>query len=104
MAVEPKAAITVEIERDMEDLVLLFMSQRKVDQAALAKALPVRDFDAVRRTGHGMAGAGSSYGFDHITRVGQRLEAAAVAQDMRAIDLLRRELDDYLTRVVVKYV
>ena len=52
----------------------------------------MRDFDTVRRTGHGMAGAGSSYGFDHITRVGQRLEAAAVAQDMRAMDLLRLEL------------
>jgi HPt (histidine-containing phosphotransfer) domain-containing protein len=98
-----KKSITVEIEHDMADLIPLFMTQRKSDQIALAQALPLRDFDTVRRTGHGMAGAGASYGFDHVSSVGQRLEAAAIAQDVRLIEQLRQELADYMARVDVKF-
>jgi len=49
--------------------------------------------------GHGMRGAGASFGFPPITALGARLEEAAANRDaIRASDLLR-ELDSYLEAV-----
>jgi HPt (histidine-containing phosphotransfer) domain-containing protein len=96
--------IVVTIDRDLQDLVPLFIGQRKADQDALATALRMRDFEAVRKIGHGMAGAGSSYGFDCISEVGERLVIAARAADAPAVEAVCRTLDDFLRRLLVKYV
>ena len=82
MAVEP---IVVHVESGLEDLIPLFLQQRKTDQANLAQSLPARDFERIRRIGHGMAGAGASYGFDFVSELGQRLEIAARAGDADGI-------------------
>lgn len=100
MSAEP---IVVKVERGLADLIPLFLGQRKADQASLAQALPQRDFETIRRTGHGMAGAGASYGFDFLSELGHRIEVSARASDAAAIALLKLELDDYLARLVVKY-
>ena len=98
--VEP---IVITVGRDMEDLVPIFLAQRKTDQAAIAAALPLRNFEALRKTGHGMTGAGSSYGFTQISDLGERLVLAARAGDVATLRLIEAELDDYMTRLVVKY-
>jgi hypothetical protein len=95
--------IFVTVGRDMEDLIPLFMAQRKADQDAIANALPSRNFEALRKTGHGMTGAGASYGFDTISDLGERLTKAARASDLAAIHKVSDEFDDYMVRVVVKY-
>ncbi len=96
--------IVVTVEQALEDLVPAFMAQRKADQYDIAKALPLRDFGALRKTGHGMTGAGASYGFDRISDLGERLNEAARAGDVTAIEKVRDELDDYMNRLIVKYV
>ena len=101
MAVKP---IVVIVERDMEELIPLFLSQRKADQAAIARALETHNFEALRRTGHGMAGAGTSYGFDALSKLGDRLVKAARARNVALLAKLKTEFDDYMARLVVKYV
>jgi hypothetical protein len=100
MAAEP---IVVTIDRDLQDLVPLFMAQRKADQAAIEAALPLRNFESLRLTGHGMTGAGASYGFDRISDLGVRLTDAARAADGAAIEKIKGDFDDYMRRLVVKY-
>jgi HPt (histidine-containing phosphotransfer) domain-containing protein len=99
-AAEP---IVVTLSRDMQDLVPLFMTQRKSDLATLTAALPAGNFDAIRRVGHGMAGAGASYGLDHFSDLGERIVAAARAGDTAALDRLRQAFEDYLGRLIVNY-
>jgi len=100
MAVEP---IVVTVDRDIEDLVPLFLAQRKADQAAIAEAIAVCDFATLRRVGHGMAGSGASYGFDYLSILGERIVNAARASDTATLGLLKRAFDDYMARVSVKF-
>jgi len=95
--------IVVTLSQDMADLVPLFLAQRKSDLAKLSAAIPAGDFEAMRRVGHGMAGAGASYGLDHISVLGEQLVGAARAKDVTALDRLKQELEDYLARLTVKY-
>jgi HPt (histidine-containing phosphotransfer) domain-containing protein len=95
--------ILVTVDRDLEDLVPLFLEQRKADLAALAAALPAHDFEAMRRIGHGMAGAGASYGFDYLSEVGARIVTAAHASDIAGLEQARQALHDYMRRLVVKF-
>ncbi len=100
MALEP---IVVTVDADMADLVPLFLTQRKADQKAVAAAIAARDFDAIRKIGHAMAGAGTSYGFEALSLLGDRLGHAARVADVAALEALRREFDDYMARLNVNY-
>ena len=97
-------SIVITVDSDMAELIPLFLSQRKADQAAIAAALPLRDFERVRKAGHGMAGAGASYGFGAVTVLGDNLALAARAGDVARLAQLKTDLDDYLARLIVKYV
>jgi HPt (histidine-containing phosphotransfer) domain-containing protein len=95
--------IIVTLSRDMVDLVPLFMAQRRKDLTSLAAALTAGDYEAMRRVGHGMAGAGASYGLDHFSELGEQIVAAARASDTTALERLNRELEDYMARLIVNY-
>jgi HPt (histidine-containing phosphotransfer) domain-containing protein len=99
VAAEP---IIVTVDRDLQDLIPLFMAQRQADQAAIADALLSRNFEALRKIGHNMNGAGASYGFERISDLGERLTQAARAGDVAAIDEIKHAFDDYMERLVVK--
>lgn len=96
--------IVVEVERGLEDLVPLFLEQRRRDQIEITQALTRGDFEALRKIGHGMAGAGGGYGFEAISSMGEAIEAAAHARDATALAGLGRSLTIYMKRVSVKYV
>jgi HPt (histidine-containing phosphotransfer) domain-containing protein len=99
-SVEP---IVVTLSQDLADLVPLFLAQRKIDIATLSAALPVGDFAAIHRLGHGMAGAGASYGLNHISTLGEQLVEAARAADTGALVRLQQEFEDYMARLIVNY-
>jgi HPt (histidine-containing phosphotransfer) domain-containing protein len=101
---EPIAPIVVEVERDLEELIPLFLEQRRKDRVTIARALDSGDFETLRLVGHGMAGAGTSYGFPEITAFGGVLERAALAHDGVEIARQATLFADYMDRVVVKYV
>ena len=64
-------------------------------------ALDRGDFQIVESLGHGMRGAGSSYGFPVITDIGAALEQAGAGSDMGASRKWVNELSSYLDRVEV---
>ena len=95
--------IVVEVDSGISDLLPIFFEQRKADQAALAVAIAAKDLIAVRRVAHGMAGAGTSYGFARITQLGEALVEAGREGNLDMVVRLKAEFDEYLARVVVKY-
>jgi HPt (histidine-containing phosphotransfer) domain-containing protein len=71
--------ITATPERELADLVPVYLERRHADVIALEDALLVADYPTVSRIGHSMKGSGGGYGFDGITEIGLRLEDAGLS-------------------------
>lgn len=95
--------ITVYVDRELADIVPVFLSNRRKDLAALRTALADKDFETIRVLSHRMKGDGGGYGFDRITEIGGAMELAAARHDHPAIDRHTAELEDFLARVDVVY-
>jgi len=83
------------------DLIPAFLQNRRLDVTTLLSALDEGDFATVESLGHGMKGAGGSWGFDAITDIGAALERAAAVRDAEGSRRCVGELSRYLDRVEV---
>ncbi len=95
--------ITVYLDREIEDIVPVFLSNRRKDLATLRTALAEKDFETIRVLGHRMKGDGGGYGFERITEIGGAMELAAARRDHPALDRHVAELEHFLARVDVVY-
>jgi CheY-like chemotaxis protein/HPt (histidine-containing phosphotransfer) domain-containing protein len=96
-----KDTILVRANPKFADLIPGFLRNRRQDVSAMLDALDRGDFETVESMGHGMKGAGSSYGFQAITDIGAALEQAAERVDNDASRKWVGELSRYLDRVEV---
>jgi CheY-like chemotaxis protein/HPt (histidine-containing phosphotransfer) domain-containing protein len=97
----PKNRIFVRANPKFADLIPGFLQNRKQDVIALLDALDRGDFETVASLGHGMKGAGGSWGFQPITDFGAALEQAAEGADTHVSRNCVEELSRYLDRVEV---
>ncbi len=95
--------ITVEISRDLEDIVPIFLANRKKELPILRDALTTQNFNTLQTLGHRMKGDGGGYGFDHISEIGTGLETAAKQRHLSAIEQHIAQLEEFLKRVEVVY-
>ena len=100
---EPTDQLTVEISRDLEDIVPIFLDNRKKDVKTLRNALSKQDLRTVQTLGHRMKGDGGGFGFDRITEIGAAMERAAQLEDHSTIEQHIVQLEDFLKRVTVVY-
>ena len=97
----PKDTIFVHANPKLKDLIPGFLQNRRREVIALLDALDKGDFATVENLGHGMKGAGGSWGFQPITDIGAALEQAAGSADTVASRKWVAELSTYLDRVEV---
>lgn len=100
---ESGGQITVEVDRDLEEIVPIFLTNRKNDLQTLRNALTMRDFRTLQTLGHRMKGDGGGFGFDNISDIGAAMENAAKLQDHATIEEHIAQLEDFLHRVTVVY-
>ena len=100
---KPLDRIIVSIERDLEDIVPVFLNNRRKDLLTIRTALSQQDFETIKTLGHRMRGDGGGYGFDEIGRIGTIMETAAARGDRFTIDAQAKQLEDFLARVHVEY-
>jgi CheY-like chemotaxis protein/HPt (histidine-containing phosphotransfer) domain-containing protein len=91
--------ILVRVNPRFADLIPAFMQNRRHDVIAMLNALDRGDFATVQSLGHGMKGAGGSWGFQAITDIGAALEQAGESADTDASRKWVGELSGYLDRV-----
>lgn len=93
----------VRVARDLEDLVPVFMSNRRKELDTLKVALAAADFEQLRQLGHRMKGVGVSYGFDHVSTLGKHIEDGARSGDRAGLEARIVEYADYLSKVQIAY-
>lgn len=98
-----EANYKVTVARDLEDLIPVFMSNRKKELDTLRVALASADFEQLRQLGHRMKGVGVSYGFDHVSTLGKYIEDGARSGDRAGLEARITEYADYLSKVQIAY-
>ena len=93
----------VKVPRDLEDLIPVFMSNRKKELDTLRVALAAADFEQLRQLGHRMKGVGNSYGFTHISTLGKYIEDGARSGDRASLQARISEYEEYLSKVQITY-
>jgi HPt (histidine-containing phosphotransfer) domain-containing protein len=96
-------AYKVKVDKDLEDLIPTYMSNRRKELEALRAALAAADFERLRQLGHRMRGVGNSYGFDDVTDLGKLIEEGARAGDKAGLEKHIAQYGDYLSRVEIAY-
>jgi HPt (histidine-containing phosphotransfer) domain-containing protein len=97
------SAYRVTVARDLEDLIPVFLKNRRKELDALRVALAAADFDQLRQLGHRMKGVGNSYGFERVSSLGKSIEDGALGGDRAAIEASIVQYGEYLSKVEVAY-
>lgn len=93
----------VTVAKDLEDLIPTFMGNRKKELEALRVAVAASDFEQLRQLGHRMRGVGISYGFDHVSVLGKRIQDGAASGDKAMLEAQLADYADYLAKVEITY-
>ena len=91
------------VARDLEDLIPVFMSNRRKELDALRVALAAADFEQLRQLGHRMKGVGNSYGFARVSDLGKHIEDGARSGDRASLGATITSYGEYLAKVQVAY-
>jgi len=78
-----------------------FINHRREDIAVIRRALEQKDYAAIADLCHKMAGVGTSFGLEPVSRFGRAMELAAKRRDSQGIAKPLEELSGYLQRVRV---
>ncbi len=95
--------IFVRVDRELEDLIPGYLTKRRKDIPSIISFVDKGDYEEVRVLGYSMKGSGGGYGFEAISEIGARIEAAAKEKDEQTVRNLTDELSKYLERVEVMY-
>src|SRR5512138_873118 len=96
-------AYLVTVQKDLEDLIPVFMSNRRKEVDALRVALATADFEQLRQLGHRMKGVGNSYGFAQVSDFGKRIEDGARSGDRALLETTITSYGDFLGKVRITY-
>ena len=93
----------VMVAKDLEDLIPVFMGNRRKELDALRVALAAADFEQLRQLGHRMTGVGNSYGFARVSDLGKHIEDGARSADRASLEATITSYSEYLSKVQVAY-
>lgn len=94
---------TVTVDRDLEDIIPLFM-QNKADQIRTLEAgIDRMDFEAVRRTAHKLKGGFNMYGISALGNLCAGIETAAARQETDEIQRMGKELAGRFGRIKIDF-
>jgi HPt (histidine-containing phosphotransfer) domain-containing protein len=96
-------AYKVKVAKDLEDLIPVYMSNRRKELDTLRVALAAADWQQLQQLGHRMRGVGNSYGFERISVIGKHVEDGARSGDKALLEAQIAEYGDYLAKVEIAY-
>jgi HPt (histidine-containing phosphotransfer) domain-containing protein len=91
----------VELDKDLEDLVPIFLENRHKELGELRAALQQGDMTGIGKIGHNLKGVAGSYGFLELAQLGAQLQEEAGRQDLVSLHATVHLIDDYLSCVQI---
>jgi HPt (histidine-containing phosphotransfer) domain-containing protein len=85
---------TLGSDEDLGELVEMFVAEMPARLADMSQACAGQDWERLQRLAHQLKGSAGSYGFDDVTPLASRLEAAV--RDRRGDDEIRLATHDLL--------
>ena len=101
--VQPGNVPRVSLKNSMRSLVTMFIERLRAGAPGLQDAIKHADFPAIRIFGHNLKGNGANFGFPVLSQLGDRLESAALSNELGPMEALLGELRQYLDSVVIEY-
>ncbi len=95
--------LEVVIDADLDDLVPVFLTNRRKDVEIMRGAYRNGEQDRIQRVAHRIMGTAGSYGFDLLSQLAEELEKGCMAHDTARIPALIDAIDDYLNRVRITW-
>jgi hypothetical protein len=81
----------------------MFIERLRAGAPGLHETIKHSDFPAIRIFGHNLKGDGANFGFPVLSELGDRLESAALRNELGAIEAVAGELWRYLDSVTIEY-
>ena len=100
----PPERIEIRVASELRPLLPRFLENRHADVLKLEAALRQRDQIELRQIGHILKGAGSSYGFVDISRIGGEIEVGARNGEFDRLGEHIAALKEYLEAVDIVFV
>ena len=93
----------IEIDKDLKPIIPQFMENRKKDIKEIESYLKKNNYKEIEIIGHSMKGSGGGYGFEEITKIGEKIEKAAKNENKEKIASQIEYLNTYLKEIEVVY-
>ncbi|MGD9643333.1 MAG: Hpt domain-containing protein [Elusimicrobiales bacterium] len=94
----------VKIDRDLADLIPMYLQGRRDELPVIASLLEKGDFAGLKTIGHKLHGSGGGFGLDFLTELGVRMENSAAAADKAALAAQAGELKEFIENLEIEYV
>ncbi|WP_143422997.1 Hpt domain-containing protein [Halarsenatibacter silvermanii] len=103
MADDSAGEFVVNVDKDLKDLIPMFMENRSSDIGNFKEMLKNDNFDEIEELAHKIKGSGGSYGFDRMTELAREIEKAAECRNEDRIAELIAEFEEHLNKVEIVY-
>jgi len=93
----------LKLKSSLRSLAPEFIDRLRASDNSLRDAIRQSDFSALRIFGHNLKGNGANFGFPVLSELGDRMESAALRNELGPMEALIGELRQYLDSVVIEY-
>ncbi len=79
-----------------EEIMFRYMERRKRDLEMCWESLSNENYPVIEKVGHQLKGNGSTFGFDDLASIGNRLETAASVRDNQTLEEALRDFSHWV--------
>lgn len=94
----------VYIDLDLKDIVPIFFETREEELSLLEDYYKKKDTLNIMKLAHKIKGSGTSFGFDNLNPIGNKLENAAKQGDFGKIKICIEEIKNYINNIEIYYI
>jgi len=87
------------IPDELKDIIPAYLERRKEDTTQLNELMAKNDFEGIMRIAHKLKGNGASFGFDHITELGDKMNQAAKSENTEEVRKIIKEFENEIQQI-----